>query len=250
MNTMSRTPLVAGNWKMNGSRELAGTFSDTLNANSVEGVDVVICPPSVFLTSFEASAFALGGQDVSALDNGAHTGDVSTGMLAECGCDYVIVGHSERRQDHGESSELVAQKAARVLSANLTPIVCIGEPLDVREAGESALQEYLGKQLAALTKQLSPQDLSGCVIAYEPIWAIGTGKTASPEQAQNVHAYIRATLAETDEAVADGMRILYGGSVKADNAEALFSQPDVDGGLIGGASLKADDFMTICQAAK
>lgn len=235
---------------MNGSRELAETFSNRLDTNCVEGVDVVICPPSVYLTSFTDTAFAVGGQDVSALENGAHTGDISAEMLAECGCDYVIVGHSERRQDHAESSELVAQKAARALSVNLTPIVCIGEPLDVREAGEQALQDYLGEQLSALTRQLSVQALSGCVIAYEPIWAIGTGKTATPEQAQSVHAFIRATLARTDQAVADGMRILYGGSVKADNAQALFSQPDVDGGLIGGASLKADDFMTICQAAK
>lgn len=235
---------------MNGNNALVTDFVNTLNAEEANGVDVVVCPPAIYLAAFNGARFSLGAQDVSALDNGAHTGDISVSMVKEAGCNYVIVGHSERREDHGESSELVAQKAAKVLSAQLTPIICVGEPLEVREVGDEAVQGFIREQLSALTSTLSAEELSRSVIAYEPIWAIGTGKTASPEQAQEVHAFIRGELADTDAEVASGMRILYGGSVKPANAQELFEQQDVDGGLIGGASLKSDDFIAICQSAK
>ncbi|WP_414827630.1 triose-phosphate isomerase [Alteromonas sp. H39] len=250
MTTMKRKPLVAGNWKMNGDKALVADFINTLDATNAEGVDIVVCPPAVYLAAFGDVNFAIGAQDVSALDNGAHTGDLSVEMLKEVGCKYIIVGHSERREDHGESSEWVAEKAAKVVSGQLTPIICVGEPLEVREAGDDAVQGFIREQLRALTSKLSADELSRSVIAYEPIWAIGTGKTASPEQAQDVHAFIRSELADTDAEMASGMRILYGGSVKPANAQELFGQPDVDGGLIGGASLKTDDFIAICQSAK
>lgn len=245
--TNNRTPLVAGNWKMNGSRSLVDAVSHSLDKQSFSGLDVVVCPPSGYLSMFSAEHFLLGAQDVSHLDNGAHTGDMSTDMLKELGAEYVIVGHSERREDHNETNLLVAKKAAKVKQAGLTPIICVGESLSVREAGD--VNAFVGEQIAALFAEMSADELNGVVIAYEPIWAIGTGKTASPEQAQEVHAFIRGTLAEHDAALAQRTRILYGGSVKPDNAEALFGQPDIDGGLIGGASLKTDDFMAICQAA-
>ena len=168
-------------------------------------------------------------------------------MLKDVGCSYVIVGHSERREDHGESNSDVAKKASKALACGLTPIICIGEPLAVREAGE--VEAFLSEQLKALVEHLSVDDLSKSVIAYEPIWAIGTGKTASPEQAQDVHKFIREFFANEDKTLAEGLRILYGGSVKPDNAKTLFAQADVDGGLIGGASLKVEDFISICQAA-
>nr|WP_220100104.1 triose-phosphate isomerase [Alteromonas antoniana] len=247
---MNRKPLVAGNWKMNGNKALVAEFINALNADDANGVDVVVCPPAIYLSALSAGRFAIGAQDVSALDQGAHTGDISVDMLSEVGCKYVIVGHSERREDHGETSDSVAEKAEKVVSAGLTPIVCVGEPLEVREAGDQAVQGFIREQLSALTSKLSASELNQSVIAYEPIWAIGTGKTASPEQAQDVHAFIRGELSETDAEVASGMRILYGGSVKPANAQELFSQPDVDGGLIGGASLKTDDFIAICQSAK
>jgi triosephosphate isomerase len=210
-------------------------------------VDVVICPPAVLLSSFTSASFSLGAQDVSALENGAHTGDMSVGMFKEAGCEYIIVGHSERREDHGESNALIADKAKKVLAGELTPIVCVGESLSVREAGN--VESFIAEQLDALTAALSVDELAKCVIAYEPIWAIGTGKTASPEQAQDVHRFIREYFAKIDEELANGLRILYGGSVKPDNAKTLFAQADVDGGLIGGASLKVEDFISICQAA-
>ncbi|MBD3584636.1 triose-phosphate isomerase [Salinimonas sp. HHU 13199] len=245
--TNNRTPLVAGNWKMNGSRSLVETFSHSLNAQSFEGLDVVVCPPDGYLSMFNNEHFSLGAQDVSHLDNGAHTGDMSTDMLKELGAKYVIVGHSERREDHNETNLLVAKKAAKAKQAGLIPIICVGESLSVREAGD--VKSFVGEQIAALFAEMTSDTLNDAVIAYEPIWAIGTGKTATPEQAQEVHAFIRKTLTEHDEALAHRTRILYGGSVKPDNAKALFGQPDIDGGLIGGASLKTDDFMAICQAA-
>ncbi len=168
-------------------------------------------------------------------------------MLKEAGCGYAIVGHSERREDQGESSELVALKAKQCVSSGVVPIICVGEPLEVREAGD--VESFVGEQLDALVSAMSVDELSKTVIAYEPIWAIGTGKTASPEQAQEVHEFIRGYFNKVDAQLAQGLRILYGGSVKPDNAETLFAQKDVDGGLIGGASLKAEDFISICQAA-
>ena len=232
---------------MNGSRSLVSDFSALTGGINTDEVDVVICPPACYLSAFENAAFALGGQTLSELDNGAHTGDISADMLKEFGCQYVIVGHSERRDDHGESNELVAKKALKAIENDLVPIVCVGESLATREAGE--LEDFLAAQLDALTATLSAQQLAKAVIAYEPIWAIGTGVTASPQQAQEAHAFIRAHLAKFDADVASGLQLLYGGSVKADNAAELFAQPDIDGGLIGGASLKVDDFRKICQAA-
>jgi len=232
---------------MNGDRSLVSTFTDVLAKNVPSDVDVVICPPAVYLSLFNTDAFAIGGQDVSPLENGAHTGDISVDMLSEFGCKYAIVGHSERREDHGESNDLVAQKAKQVIAKGLTPIICVGEPLSVRENGQ--VEAFIGEQLDALVNGLSVDELAKSVIAYEPIWAIGTGKTASPEQAQDVHQFIRTYFANVDSELAQGLRILYGGSVKPDNAKTLFAQTDVDGGLIGGASLKVEDFISICQAA-
>lgn len=232
---------------MNGSRSLVSEFSSLMHGVNADAVDIIICPPACFLGSFVAPEFALGGQTLSELDNGAHTGDISAEMLKEFGCRYVIVGHSERREDHCESNALVAAKALKAIESGLVPIICVGESLATREAGE--LEVFLAAQLDALTVSLTAEQLTKTVIAYEPIWAIGTGVTASPEQAQDAHAFIRGHLAKFDANVAANIQILYGGSVKADNAEELFAQTDIDGGLIGGASLKVDDFRKICQAA-
>lgn len=231
---------------MNGDRDLVETFCNELNQIDFS-CDVAVCPPSPYLALFNAETFSLGAQDVSAQDNGAHTGDISTSMVVEMGCKYVIVGHSERRQDHSESDAEVAEKAKRAVADSLIPVICVGETAEIRE--ENKVESFIGRQLEALTGVLTPAQFSNCVIAYEPIWAIGTGKTASPEQAQQVHEFIRAQLARWDEPLAATIRIVYGGSVKADNATELFGQPDVDGGLIGGASLKVKDFIAICQAA-
>ncbi|MCW8108608.1 triose-phosphate isomerase [Alteromonas ponticola] len=242
----NRIPMVAGNWKMNGDRYLVEQFSKGLKTQQLT-CSVVICPPSVYLPLFSGHDFSLGAQNVSHLENGAHTGELSVAMLKEVGSSHVIVGHSERRESQQESSELVAKKAQQAVEHGLVPIICVGEPLDVRE--QQTVETYIAEQINALTDLLSVEALAQCVIAYEPIWAIGTGKTATPQQAQEVHAFIRRTLNEHAAGLGDGMRLLYGGSVKADNAKELFSQPDVDGGLIGGASLKLEDFIAICQAA-
>ncbi len=238
--------MVAGNWKMNGNSLLVTEFVNAFNDVSFD-FDVLICPPSPYLSLFKNGNLAIGGQDVSEFDSGAHTGDISTAMLTELGCNYVIVGHSERREDHGESNVLVALKAKAAINAGLVPLICVGEPLDVRES--DSVEAFISAQLDALKDNLSVAELNKSVIAYEPIWAIGTGKTATPEQAQDVHQFIRGYFASIDGGLAQGLRILYGGSVKPDNAQTLFAQPDVDGGLIGGASLKVDDFVSICQAA-
>jgi len=247
VDSNKRKPLVAGNWKMNGDRSLVSTFNDVFANNTIPNVDVVVCPPAIYLSLFTTNVFSLGGQDVSQLDNGAHTGDISVGMLKDFGCQYVIVGHSERREDHGESNDVVAQKAKKVIADGLVPIICVGEALSIRENDQ--VEQFIGEQLDALVNGLTVDELTKSVIAYEPIWAIGTGKTASPEQAQDVHEFIRHYFANVSEALANGLRILYGGSVKPDNAKTLFAQDDVDGGLIGGASLKVEDFISICQAA-
>lgn len=246
MSDNLRKPLVAGNWKMNGNLALVAEFNHALASLNVNA-EVVVCAPSSLLHGFETGSFSIGAQNVSHLDNGAHTGELSVDLLKEAGCGYAIVGHSERREDQNESSELVALKAKKCVSAGIVPIICVGEPLEVREA--DSVEAFVSKQLAALVDTLSVDELSKTVIAYEPIWAIGTGKTASPEQAQDVHEFIRSYFAKVDAQLAQGLRILYGGSVKPDNAETLFAQKDVDGGLIGGASLKAEDFISICQAA-
>ncbi|GGF56153.1 triosephosphate isomerase [Alteromonas lipolytica] len=232
---------------MNGSRSLVNEFSTLMSGVDEATVSVVVCPPACYLAEFSSPGFALGAQTLSELDNGAHTGDISAQMLLELGCDYVIVGHSERREDHGESNELVAVKAAKAIASGLIPIICVGETLETREAGQ--LKSFLAAQLDALTAVLTAEELQKAVLAYEPIWAIGTGVTATPEQAQEVHAFIREHLAEFSQSLAQSLQILYGGSVKASNAKELFAQPDIDGGLIGGASLKVEEFIQVCQAA-
>ncbi|WP_338517681.1 triose-phosphate isomerase [Alteromonas gracilis] len=246
MSKIERQPFVAGNWKMNGSVALAADFNQKL-ADLSSRAQVVICTPSVLIHALDKSHFSVGAQNVSHLDNGAHTGELSVDMLKEAGCEYAIVGHSERREDQGESNHLVAQKAQKCVRSGLTPIICVGEPLEVREAGQ--VESFVTEQLDALTSVMTVAELKQSVVAYEPIWAIGTGKTATPEQAQDVHEFIRGYFSKVDAELAQGLRILYGGSVKPDNAATLFSQQDVDGGLIGGASLKAEDFISICQAA-
>ena len=247
----SRTSLVAGNWKLNGSRASAAALAkDIASGAEALGSEVLICPGHAHLGDVQAAisgaSVALGAQNCSAEDAGAFTGEVSASMIAEFGTQYVIVGHSERRALFGESSSLVADKAMAVQQANMQPIVCVGETLEQREADQ--LQAVLDEQLDALIDKLGIAAIAQSVIAYEPVWAIGTGKSASSEQAQDVHAMIRQKLAALDEAVASKVRIVYGGSVKPDNASELFSQADIDGGLIGGAALNAESFLTICQA--
>jgi len=246
-----RTSLVAGNWKLNGSRASAVALAkDIASGAEALGSEVLICPGFAHLgdvqTAIAGASVALGAQNCSAEDTGAFTGEVSASMIAEFGSQYVIVGHSERRALFGESSSLVADKALAVQQANMQPIVCIGETLEQREAGQ--LQAVLDEQLDALIDKLGIAAIAQSVIAYEPVWAIGTGKSASSEQAQEVHSMIRKKLAALDEAIAEKVRILYGGSVKPDNAAELFSQTDIDGGLIGGAALNAESFLAICQA--
>lgn len=246
MQAKSRRQLVAGNWKMNGDKALVEQMQKQLSAANLENMDVVICPPFPYFSLFNSSV-KLGSQNISQFDSGAHTGEVSVSMLKEFDCEYVILGHSERRADNFESDELVASKVEQVLKAELTPILCVGEPESVREDG--TLFDYIAAQLDAVLDRVGVSQFSNIVLAYEPIWAIGTGKTASPAQAQEVHAFIRAHLAKQDDNIAANIVILYGGSVKGNNAQELFSQADVDGGLIGGASLNPEDFLSICQAA-
>ncbi|MES9937885.1 MAG: triose-phosphate isomerase [Sedimenticola sp.] len=248
-----RQPLVAGNWKMNGSRESIRELLDGIKAGmgDVNVAEVAVCAPYVYLADaqgqLDGSDVAWGGQDVSVHASGAYTGEISTAMLQDFGCKYAIVGHSERRTYHNESDELVAQKYAAARAAGLVPILCIGETLEEREQGIT--EEVCARQLDAVIDLEGVDALADGVVAYEPVWAIGTGKTATPEQAQDVHAFIRSRVAEKSAGVAEGLRILYGGSMKPDNAEELIAKPDIDGGLIGGASLKAEDFLGICKAA-
>jgi triosephosphate isomerase len=247
-----RRRLVAGNWKMNGS--LAG--AEALVGAVAAGVgglqgEVAICPPFVYLPKvggmLAGTPMALGAQNVSREDPGAFTGEVAAPMLREVGCKYVIVGHSERRALYGEGDGLVADKFARVLREGLVPILCVGELLEERDGGQT--EAVVARQLDAVIERVGIAEIAKGVVAYEPVWAIGTGRTATPEQAQQVHAFIRGRVAARDAAVAAGLRILYGGSVKGANAAGLFAMPDIDGGLIGGASLVADDFLAICRAA-
>ncbi|MFT5837518.1 MAG: triosephosphate isomerase [Flavobacteriales bacterium] len=241
-----RRQLVAGNWKMNGDKILVEKMQEQLSVASLDNIDVVICPPFPYFGLFDGK-IKLGSQNSSQFDSGAHTGEVSVAMLHEFNCQYVIVGHSERRADNHESNELVAQKAEQVLKVNLTPILCVGESESVRDDG--TFFDYIAAQLDAVLMKVGISQFVNVVLAYEPIWAIGTGKTASPAQAQEVHAFIRGHLAKQDNNIAANIVILYGGSVKGNNAQELFSQADVDGGLIGGASLNPEDFLSICQAA-
>jgi len=249
-----RVKLVAGNWKMNGSlasgQALLKAMLPPLAA--LNRARYAVCPPFPHLVAIgqvlRGSNVALGAQDVCQFDDGAYTGGVSGAMLADCGCRYVLVGHSERRSVFGETDDVVAQKYAQALKHGLTPILCVGESLAERESGVTEV--VVARQLDAVTRLGGVQSLAKGVVAYEPVWAIGTGKTASSEQAQAVHAFIRGRVAAGDRKVADALVILYGGSVKAGNAAQLFAMPDVDGGLIGGASLVADEFVAICRAAQ
>jgi triosephosphate isomerase len=211
-------------------------------------IDVLICPPFPYLSAVAGKIKLIGGQNLSQFESGAHTGEVSASMLKELGCSHVIVGHSERREDNGETDSVIAEKVAVALSNGLKPVVCIGESLQAREAGN--LFEFIQSQLDAVVDKVGIEAFADLVLAYEPIWAIGTGVTATPEQAQEVHGFIRGYLAEKNEKVAQNIQILYGGSMNAANAEQLLSQPDVDGGLIGGSSLKPADFLTICETAE
>ena len=244
-----RKQLVVGNWKMHGNHSANAELLAGIIAARPFVADVAVCVPLPYLAStavaLAAQDIRWGAQDCSAHEQGAYTGEVSAAMLAEFGCRYVIVGHSERRGHHAESDALVAEKAKAALARGVTPIVCVGETLAQREAGET--ESVVKRQLSAAIHTLA-HCAGEMVVAYEPVWAIGTGLTATPEQAQAVHALLRAQL-RAATARADDMKILYGGSVKPDNAATLFAQPDIDGGLIGGASLKAADFVAICRAA-
>ncbi|KTG16249.1 MULTISPECIES: triose-phosphate isomerase [unclassified Guyparkeria] len=248
-----RKPIVVGNWKLNGSS--ADNESLVLGVldgmRELAGIDVGVCPPFVYLPQVaklaEATDLGLGAQNCSEHDSGAFTGEVAPGMLHDVGARYVIVGHSERRAMYGETDAIVSDKVKAALAAGLTPILCVGETLEERESDET--EAVVRQQLAAVVAGNGIEAFKNIVIAYEPVWAIGTGRTASPEQAQEVHAFIRAQLADHDANVAQSVRIQYGGSMKPGNAAELLAQPDIDGGLIGGASLKAEDFLGICRAA-
>ena len=248
-----RRKLVVGNWKMFGSRAAnAELLAALLQARPdvTAAADVAVCVPFPYIAdtalTLAASDMRWGAQDVSAHEQGAYTGEVSAAMLSELGCRYAIVGHSERRAYHTETDALVAAKAQAALARGVTPIVCVGETLEQRDQGQT--EAVVKRQLSVVIHQLA-HCAGEIVVAYEPVWAIGTGRTATPEQAQQVHAVLRAQL-QAATGHADKMKILYGGSVKADNAKTLFAQADIDGGLIGGASLKAADFIAICRAAE
>ena len=245
-----RKKLVAGNWKMHGSLAENAALLAAIKP-ALAGIDAAVCVPFPYLAQAQAalagSSIAWGAQNVSEQAKGAFTGEVSAAMLLDFGCTYVIVGHSERRSLYGESDEMVAKKYIAAQAAGLTPILCVGESLAEREAGVT--EAVVARQLDAVIQAAGVGSLAKAVVAYEPVWAIGTGKTASPEQAQAVHAFIRGKIAALDADVANGLVIQYGGSVKAANAAELMAQPDIDGGLIGGASLIADEFIAICRAA-
>jgi triosephosphate isomerase len=248
-----RRKLIAGNWKMNASLAanvalLTGIKSEL---NPQLACDVAVCVPAPYFAQCRSelgdSAIAWGGQDMSEHESGAYTGEVSAAMLLDFECRYVIVGHSERRTYHAENDELVARKTLRALKSGLIPIVCVGETLAEREAGHT--DQIVGRQIDTVLAAIDTTDLENIVVAYEPVWAIGTGKTATPQMAQEVHAMLRAKLARKNAAAASQVKILYGGSMKPDNAKELLSMADIDGGLIGGAALKAADFLAIIRAA-
>lgn len=248
-----RQPMVAGNWKMNGSsesvKELMAGIKEGMG--SVNNAEVVVCPPAVYIPrvsgAVDGTSVKVGSQNICDQDSGAFTGEISGAMLKDVGCEYAIIGHSERRSLYGESDELIARRFASARRNGIKPIFCIGETLDERESGIT--NDVCARQIDAVIALEGVEALADGVIAYEPVWAIGTGKTATPEQAQEVHAFIRGKIAALNADVANGLRILYGGSMNPGNAAELMAQPDIDGGLIGGASLKADDFLSICKAA-
>jgi len=247
-----RRPFVAGNWKMNGSSASIKALLEGIKQGltAIKATEVSVCPPFVYLREvgeqLKGTAIALGAQNLSEQSAGAYTGEISGAMLNDFGCRYVIVGHSERRAIYGESDALVAGKFAAARKAGLIPILCVGELLEEREAGTT--EQVIARQLDAVLALEGVAAFAQAVVAYEPVWAIGTGKTASPAQAQEVHAFIRSKLAAQDATIAAGLRILYGGSVKGSNAAELFGMVDIDGGLIGGAALQADEFLAICSA--
>lgn len=251
---MTRKPFVVANWKMNGNLKANDEWLcaalPQMNGTRLH-CDVAVCAPSVYLPQlvigFEHSATLVGAQNCAQYAQGAYTGEVSAAMLADIGCDLVIVGHSERRTLFGETDETVAEKTKMAFDHGVMPIVCVGETLQEREAGRTI--EVVSRQLRAVLDKAGIMPLVAGAVAYEPVWAIGTGKSASAEDAQAVHQALRAVLAEVDEEAAQRTRILYGGSVKANNAPELFAQPDIDGALVGGASLKAEDFLAICHCA-
>jgi len=249
-----RKPLVIGNWKMHGSLSDNAQFVQNLTRDFPQLADaalsMAICPPFPYLAQLREALpahIAVGAQNVNAQPSGAHTGEVSLAMLEDLECRYVLLGHSERRQSYGDTDEVVAEKFAAVIDSRLTPVLCVGETLQEREAGQT--EAVVSRQVQSIIDRVGIQGLADAVIAYEPVWAIGTGKTASPEQAQAVHAHIRQLIARQDSNLAQRLPILYGGSVKPDNAAELFGQADINGGLVGGASLKAESFGAICLAA-
>lgn len=248
-----RRMLVAGNWKMNGTLESIKSLLNGINAGlqaNAPACDVAVCPPALYIPAvaeqIKGSSLQLGSQNVCDQEQGAYTGEIAAAMLLEFACRYAIVGHSERRSLYAESNELVAQRFVSAQKGGLIPILCVGELLQERESGKT--EDVVFSQLKAVIDLAGISAFNNAVIAYEPVWAIGTGKTATPEQAQQVHAFIRNKLSQLDAAVAEKVVIQYGGSVNAANAKELFSMADIDGGLIGGASLKPDDFVAICQA--
>jgi triosephosphate isomerase len=246
-----RRTLIAGNWKMNGSLAAnANLLAEIKLGLGAQNCDVLVCVPAVYLPQcaevLDGSSMLFGAQDVSVHDSGAYTGEISATMLADLACRYVIVGHSERRAYHHESNELIAQKTVQALKSGICPIVCVGETLEQRELGQTT--EVLTTQLQAVLDLLDAGALGRIVIAYEPVWAIGTGKTATPQMAQDVHAMLRRQLADRDVEAAAKVRILYGGSMKPENAKELLAMEDIDGGLIGGAALKSKDFLSIVSA--
>jgi triosephosphate isomerase len=248
-----RRPVVAGNWKMHGSRSVNEALLSELEPRLEPewAIDVIVFPPYVYLAEaarlLDQSQIRLGAQDVCAEGVGAFTGQVSASMLKDVGCRYVIVGHSERRRLYHEDDALVARKFAAALGAGLTPVLCVGETLEEHEAHRTA--EVVARQLDAVSAMNGVASFAHAIVAYEPVWAIGTGRTATPQQAQQVHAHLRGRIAAQNANIGGQLRILYGGSVKGGNAAELFSMPDVDGGLVGGASLSADEFQQICAAA-
>ena len=248
-----RRILVAGNWKLNGCKQSNQDLIEGIlgGISEIKNADIVVCPPYVYIPQvaklLTSAKVAWGAQNCSTHESGAYTGEVAVPMLKEFGCKYVILGHSERRSIYNESNEEIAQKFIAVKKAGLVPILCIGELLEEREAGNT--ETVVAQQLDAVIDKAGIAQFNNVVIAYEPVWAIGTGVTATPEQAQDVHEFIRRRLAEKDASIATKIQILYGGSVKPDNAAELFAKPDIDGGLIGGASLQADSFLGICKAA-
>ncbi|MEO7916708.1 MAG: triose-phosphate isomerase [Dokdonella sp.] len=246
-----RRMMVAGNWKMHGSRARAEALLSGI-ADAAKGtIDVAVFPPAVYLAEligrYRDSGVLFGAQDVSAHAEGAYTGELSATMLRDIGCTHVLVGHSERRQYHGESNQQVAEKFVAAQGAGLVPILCVGESLEQRDAAQT--ERVIAEQLAAVIGHAGIAAFANALLAYEPVWAIGTGRTATPAQAQQIHASIRDIFAKEDVKLSSSLRILYGGSVKASNASELFAEADVDGGLVGGASLVASDFVAICAAA-